>query len=133
MTDITERKAPMTEEKPLHHSPTSTTNPPAYISDELTDQVENDLFITSDELANVQEAANHLSLDETRAILRDVIQNHENDQNFPILVLDSMKEFIANDDIFSHPEKYEKLIAEMRVEAALIQNDSPYPEVRAVS
>lgn len=44
-----------------------------------------------------------------------------------------MKEFVANDDIFKNPHNYQKLVAEMRVEAALIQNDSPYPEVRAVS
>lgn len=103
-----------------------------FAADEVISKVEHDLIITDDDLAKVQEAAKELSLEETRDVLREVIQNHENDQNFPIQVLQSMKEFIANDDILDNPEKYGTLIAEMRVEAALIKDDSAYPEVRAV-
>lgn len=105
---------------------------PEYAADELVTKVEHDLVITGDDLAKAQEAAEGLSLEETRGVLRDVIQNHENDQNFPMQVLQSMKEFLANDDIIENPEKHETLIAEMKVEAALIKNDSAYPEVRAV-
>ncbi|KAF2116458.1 OPT oligopeptide transporter [Lophiotrema nucula] len=105
---------------------------PAYVAEDLVDQVENDLNLTGEDLAKAQETAKELDLDQTRAIFRDVIQNHENDQNFPMRVLESMKEFVTNEDIYANPQNYEKLISEMRVEAALISNDSPYPEVRAV-
>jgi hypothetical protein len=40
--------------------------------------------------------------------------------------------FAGNDDVFENPEKHEKLIQEMKIEAALITNNSPYAEVRAV-
>lgn len=39
---------------------------------------------------------------------------------------------LDNDDIFSNPEKHEELITEMKIEAALITNNSPYAEVRSV-
>ncbi len=38
----------------------------------------------------------------------------------------------GNEDIFENPEKHEDLINEMKIEAALITNNSPYAEVRAV-
>lgn len=37
-----------------------------------------------------------------------------------------------SDDVFENPEKHEQLIWEMKLEAALITNNSPYAEVRAV-
>ncbi len=38
----------------------------------------------------------------------------------------------ASDNVVENPEKHEHLIYEMKVEAALITNNSPYAEVRAV-
>lgn len=57
---------------------------------------------------------------------------HENDQNFPYAVLERMEEFLGNKDVMENPEAHEKLIHEMKLEASLIQNNSPYVEVRAV-
>lgn len=56
-------------------------------------------------------------------IFEQVVRIHENDQNFPVAVLEKMKEFLGNDDIFSNPDAHEKLIHEMKVEAALIYNN----------
>lgn len=129
-TQPTSEKVPEVGES--HTLPNYQPELPTYATDEVTGKVEHDLIITGEDLANVQEAAKQLDLDETREILRGVIQNHENDQNFPMQVLQSMKEFVANDDIIKNPENYATLITEMRVEAALIKDDSAYPEVRAV-
>lgn len=38
-----------------------------------------------------------------------------------------------NPAIMEHPEKHERLVQEMKLEAALITNNSPYAEVRAVT
>lgn len=38
-----------------------------------------------------------------------------------------------NEDVMEHPEKHEQLIEEIKLEAALITNNSPYAEVRAVT
>ncbi|KAJ4299954.1 hypothetical protein N0V90_005202 [Kalmusia sp. IMI 367209] len=132
MADNTTEKVSVAEHAHPQGTSTHAAKLPDYATDEVMEKVENDLIITGDDLANVQQSAKALSLEETKTILLGVIQNHENDQNFPIQVLQSMKEFVANEDIFANPGKYETLIAEMRVEAALIKNDSPYPEVRAV-
>lgn len=37
-----------------------------------------------------------------------------------------------NENVFENPEKHEQIIWEMKLEAALITNNSPYSEVRAV-
>jgi OPT family small oligopeptide transporter len=71
-----------------------------------------------------------------------VYRVHERDPNFPIGVLQKIKMFLDNEDLFvSEPnpsdEKYpsevfETLVREMKLEAALITTNSPYAEVRAV-
>ncbi|KAK4122087.1 OPT-domain-containing protein [Parathielavia appendiculata] len=47
------------------------------------------------------------------------------------LTLDDTKR-INNEDVFNDPEKHEHLIAEIKIQAALIINNSPYAEVRSV-
>jgi hypothetical protein len=61
-----------------------------------------------------------------------VLGIHDKDPNFPIVILDKIKEFLDNPDVLEHPENYADLIYEMKTEAALITNNSPYAEVRAV-
>ena len=64
--------------------------------------------------------------------MEKVLKIHEHDPNFPIPVLDKIYAFLGNEDVFVHPEKHSELIKEIKVEAALITNNSPYAEVRAV-
>lgn len=61
-----------------------------------------------------------------------VLGIHDKDPNFPIGILDKIREFLDNPDVLDHPENYADLIYEMKTEAALITNNSPYAEVRAV-
>src|SRR3569833_925243 len=61
-----------------------------------------------------------------------VLKMHAHDPNFPHTLLLKIKDFLGNDHVFEHPEIHEYLIFEMKVEAALITNNSPYAEVRAV-
>lgn len=97
--------------------------------------------ISEDDLALAEEYAKTLSLEDVRRvsnknqiqtdafaysqfqILEQVVKIHENDQNFPVTVLEKMEEFLGNEDVFAHPENHEKLIHEMKVEAALIYNN----------
>jgi hypothetical protein len=65
-------------------------------------------------------------------MMKNVMKVHEKDPNFPVLILDRINEFLGNEDIFDHPENYSELVAKMKTEAALITNNSPYAEVRAV-
>ncbi|ORX37519.1 OPT oligopeptide transporter protein-domain-containing protein [Kockovaella imperatae] len=56
---------------------------------------------------------------------------HENDPNFPGPVLDRMATFLTEPDVLDRPEKHSELVREMKLEALLATEDSPYVEVRA--
>lgn len=57
---------------------------------------------------------------------------HQSDQNFPQGVLDRIEQFLSDPNVFSNPEKHADLIYEMKLEALLVTENSPYAEVRAV-
>ncbi|MAD86835.1 MAG: hypothetical protein CL912_28095 [Deltaproteobacteria bacterium] len=65
-------------------------------------------------------------------IMIKVMKIHERDPNFPIAVVERIREFLGNANIFENPEKHADIIQEMKTEAALITGNSPYSEVRAV-
>jgi hypothetical protein len=54
------------------------------------------------------------------------------DQNFPGTALERMNDFLDNPDVLERPEKHIELIEEMKMEAILSTENSPYAEVRAV-
>lgn len=64
--------------------------------------------------------------------MKQVWALHRRDPNFPQSTLNKIEEFLTNENIFESPEKHEQLINEMKIEAALITNNSPYAEVRSV-
>lgn len=65
-------------------------------------------------------------------MMQQVWTLHKRDPNFPQSILNSIEEFLGNPNIMENPEKHEQLINEMKIEAALITNNSPYAEVRSV-
>ncbi|CAK7275015.1 hypothetical protein SEPCBS119000_006466 [Sporothrix epigloea] len=91
-----------------------------------------ELNATQADLDDARALANEMSLEDVRQLMEGVYKMHENDPNFPHLALRKIKNFLRNDTIFENPEKHADLIYEMKIEAALITNDSPYAEVRAV-
>ncbi|KAF5008685.1 hypothetical protein FDECE_5041 [Fusarium decemcellulare] len=95
-------------------------------------EFERDLRVTEDDLLEAKEVASTLSLQHVREMMERVYKIHKKDPNFPLAVIEKIQVFLANDDIFSCPEKHQQLIQEMKIEAALITNHSPYSEVRAV-
>ncbi|KAK0649961.1 OPT oligopeptide transporter [Cercophora newfieldiana] len=94
--------------------------------------VESDLVVTEEDLLEAKAIAANLTLEETREMMLSVMRIHERDPNFPHTVLLRIREFLDNDAIYENPEKHADLIHEMKIEAALITNNSPYSEVRAV-
>jgi hypothetical protein len=56
---------------------------------------------------------------------------HNNDQNFPGSVLEQMNHFLDDPDVLANPSNYPELIREMKMEAILTTENSPYQEVRA--
>lgn len=61
-----------------------------------------------------------------------MLKIHEHDPNFPYVAIKKIQAFLSNEDVFDNPEKHQDLINEVKIEAALITNSSPYAEVRAV-
>ncbi|KAI3559083.1 OPT oligopeptide transporter [Colletotrichum abscissum] len=93
---------------------------------------ESHLNVTEDDLIEAKAVAATLSLEGVRKMMETVLRIHNRDPNFPHSVLMKIHEFLDNQDVFERPEKHEQLIWEMKLEAALITNNSPYAEVRAV-
>ncbi|EHK24985.1 uncharacterized protein TRIVIDRAFT_61734 [Trichoderma virens Gv29-8] len=93
---------------------------------------ERDLHVTDDDLLEAKELAATYNLEEVRDILNTFYRLHKRDPNFPLDVIEKIEDFLQNDGIFAQPEKYEQQISEMKIQAALIVNNSPYAEVRSV-
>ncbi|KPM35146.1 Sexual differentiation process protein isp4 [Neonectria ditissima] len=106
----------------------------SYDEDDLDDYhtTEQDLHVTEDDLLEARELASKYTLEDVRDIMTRVHKIHEKDPNFPLAVIQKIKAFLDNEDLFTNPEKYENVVQEMKLEAALITNNSPYAEVRAV-
>ncbi|KAI0891286.1 OPT-domain-containing protein [Annulohypoxylon nitens] len=95
-------------------------------------QVETDLNVTENDLAEAKGLADRLTLEEVRPMMERVLMIHENDPNFPYSIIQRIRAFLGNGDIFENPEKHAVLVEEMKLEAALITVNSPYAEVRSV-
>ncbi|KAK3331417.1 OPT oligopeptide transporter [Apodospora peruviana] len=94
--------------------------------------LESEMVVTEDDLIEAKRVADTLTLEGVRETMSAVLKIHERDPNFPHTILMRIQEFLANEEVFENPEKHEELINEMKLEAALITNNSPYAEVRAV-
>ena len=58
---------------------------------------------------------------------------HKHDQNFSADMLYKIEDFIANQEaILANPQEYSEIINEVKLEALLVTDNSPYPQVRAV-
>ncbi|KAI5467679.1 OPT oligopeptide transporter protein-domain-containing protein [Mariannaea sp. PMI_226] len=93
---------------------------------------ERDLHATEDDWMEAREIAARLTLTETRDIMTQVHSLHKRDPNFPLFTIEKIEHFIGNPAIFEAPDEHLAQIEEMKIEAALVTNNSPYAEVRAV-
>lgn len=65
-------------------------------------------------------------------ILEQVYLLHQHDQNFPVTVLERINLFLNDPEIQKDPLANRELIREMKLEALLVTENSPYAQVRAV-
>jgi hypothetical protein len=92
----------------------------------------NDMQATEHDMLEAEEKARNMSLPRCMAIIRSLVKLHKHDQNFPVMILEKMQHFTAADDVSANPERHADLIHEMKLEAVLVSENSPYAEVRAV-
>lgn len=90
------------------------------------------MAITEQDLQETEEKLGKMDLETTIAIMKEVLLMHEHDQNFPQGVLDNLRKFLSDPDVLANPDQHQKLIREMKLEAILVTENSPYEMVRAV-
>ncbi|OHF03932.1 OPT oligopeptide transporter [Colletotrichum orchidophilum] len=96
------------------------------------DEVARQLNATPEEVLEARELSRALSLEEVKESAERLVNQHGLDPNFPAGALERLKEFLANDDAFTNPDSHSREISEAKIEVALLTNNSPYAEVRAV-
>ena len=69
-----------------------------------------------------------MSLERCLRIMQQVYYMHQSDQNFSQHLLERTEEFLNTPDITSNPHAHEGLIREMKLEAILVTENSPYAE-----
>ncbi|ORY65133.1 OPT oligopeptide transporter [Pseudomassariella vexata] len=94
--------------------------------------IESKLNVTEDDLLEARALAQTMALESVHKVMKNALKLHERDPNFPHLILEKTREFLAIENVFQNSEKHEDLVWEMKLQAALITNNSPYAEVRAV-
>ncbi|KAM7221200.1 OPT oligopeptide transporter domain containing protein [Rhypophila decipiens] len=98
----------------------------------LNTVVERAMNASGRELDDAKTTADGMSLDELRDLLREVVKTHERDSNFPPPVLTRFKDFLKNEDANQNPDQHPELIEEIKIDLALVTNNSPYAIVRSV-
>ncbi|PHH64337.1 hypothetical protein CDD81_4694 [Ophiocordyceps australis] len=88
--------------------------------------------VGENDIIEAEEFSASMSVARVIEILKDILSTHDDDPNFPYENLQSIKEFLAIDDILEAPEKHEQQVQEMKLLVAFIINNSPYAQVRAV-
>ena len=97
-----------------------------------THATEHELNVTEDDLLEAKDLASRYTTEEVRHMMIRIYRTHQKDPNFPTSIIQKIRAFLDNEDVFTHPELHQHLIQEMKLEAALVTNNSPYAEVRAV-
>ncbi|KAG5913557.1 hypothetical protein E4U42_001012 [Claviceps africana] len=86
--------------------------------------------VTEDDVLEAEEMASSMSLEHLNAVMENVRDVHDGDPNFPHLTMQKIRDFLG---VRENPDRHKSLIHGMKVEAALMTQNSPYAEVRAVT
>ncbi|KDQ62166.1 hypothetical protein JAAARDRAFT_65967 [Jaapia argillacea MUCL 33604] len=94
--------------------------------------LEADLHALRSDVEEAMEAATKMSPEEIHTVIENMVEEHNRDPNFPSDVLHKAKRYLFDPEVRNYPAEYTKLYDELKVEAAMMVINSPYPEVRAV-
>lgn len=87
---------------------------------------------TVDDIADAEDKIAAMPLERCKAIMTQIKKMHEYDQNFPAGMMDKINRLLDDPDVAAHPANHLDLICQMKLEALLVTENSPYAEVRAV-
>jgi len=86
----------------------------------------------ADDILEAAEYARTMSAEEIEDTIRRIVDEHDDDPNFPIPVLAAAKRYLFDEELKQNPVEYQHVYDELKVEAAMIKINSAYAEVRAV-
>ncbi|KAF8193622.1 OPT-domain-containing protein [Mycena galopus ATCC 62051] len=86
----------------------------------------------SDDLWEAAEHAKTMPTAEIEEIIHRIVDQHGNDPNFPTAILEAANRYLSDPDLKGNPAEYQRIYNELKLEAAMMAINSPYPEVRAV-
>ncbi|KAL1408597.1 hypothetical protein Q8F55_005410 [Vanrija albida] len=101
------------------------------VGDEAIDDLTAHGDVTKNELLDLEDHLESMPLERTIRIIRQLYKLNKHIQTFDTETLFKMEDFLK-DDVQQNPDKYRELVHEMRLEALLAVENSPYSIVRAV-
>ncbi|KAJ7208264.1 OPT-domain-containing protein [Mycena pura] len=96
------------------------------------DGIATDIQAVSEDLLEAAEYAQTMTSEEIQDTIHRIVDEHGDDPNFPQAVLAAANRYLSDSDLKDNPVEYQRLYDELKVEAAMMVINSPYPEVRAV-
>ncbi|KAL4806529.1 OPT oligopeptide transporter protein-domain-containing protein [Aspergillus unguis] len=105
----------------------------AEYTDEQLQEKAKSLGCSPQEYLEAEEFSRTLDLTEAARRATELVNYHDHDPNFNREAIVRLQAFIANSDLFEHPEAHAEAIANAKIEISLLTENSPYAEVRAVA
>lgn len=91
-----------------------------------------DLDTTDNEMEYIIQAIFNLSEDQAVQIIKDTLEEHIDDPNFPSYQRRNLEDLLENKNHYNHQSLDDRSYY-LKMEAALIHYHSPYPEVRSIA
>lgn len=71
-------------------------SPPGPSRQSPTDrEIYRELNVTEEDLVEAKAIADRMTLEEVRALMQNVLRQHDNDPNFPFVILEKIKDFLG--------------------------------------
>ncbi|KAF8173156.1 OPT-domain-containing protein [Mycena galopus ATCC 62051] len=96
------------------------------------DVIATDAQVIAKDLLEASEYARKMGAAEIEAGIYRIVDEHDDDPNFPTAILDAANRYLFDHDLKKRPAEFQRLYEELKVQAAMIAINSPYAEVRAV-
>ncbi|KAJ6518530.1 OPT-domain-containing protein [Mycena vulgaris] len=94
--------------------------------------IEAEMQAVPEHLLEAAEYAHTMSAEEIEETIHRIVEEHEDDPNFPPAVVAAIKLYLHDEELKKNPVEFQHIYEELKVEAALIFVNSPYAEIRAV-
>ncbi|KAF7375422.1 OPT-domain-containing protein [Mycena sanguinolenta] len=103
------------------------------LAEDSTEVLAHDVAAGDGHLLEAAAYARTMSAVEVETVINRIVNEHDNDPNFPTRVLKDANCYLFDIKLKEEqPAEYQRLYDKLKVEAAMIVINSPYPEVRAV-